>query len=49
MLVESELFGYEPGAFTGAAKRAKLGEFELARGGSLFLDEVNLYTKLGKR
>lgn len=38
-LVESELFGYEKGAFTGAATR-KLGKFELAHGGSLFLDEV---------
>ncbi|MGH7319822.1 MAG: sigma-54 interaction domain-containing protein [Candidatus Rokuibacteriota bacterium] len=39
-LVESELFGYEPGAFTGASKRGKLGKFELADGGSLFLDEI---------
>ncbi len=38
-LVESELFGYEPGAFTGAVGRRE-GRFELADGGSLFLDEV---------
>ncbi|MDR3560544.1 MAG: sigma 54-interacting transcriptional regulator [Negativicutes bacterium] len=40
-LLESELFGYEPGAFTGAAKGGKIGLFELAQGGSLFLDEVS--------
>lgn len=39
-LVESELFGYEPGAFTGASRRTKPGKFELADGGSLFLDEI---------
>ena len=38
-LIESELFGYEKGAFTGAAA-LKRGKFELAHGGSLFLDEV---------
>lgn len=39
-LVESELFGYEKGAFTGAAKKGKPGYFELADQGILFLDEV---------
>lgn len=39
-LLESELFGYEPGAFTGAAKQGKIGKFELANGGTLLLDEI---------
>ncbi|MDY6862692.1 MAG: sigma 54-interacting transcriptional regulator [Thermodesulfobacteriota bacterium] len=39
-LLETELFGYEPGAFTGAGKKAKLGKIELAHQGTLFLDEV---------
>lgn len=39
-LLESELFGYEEGAFTGAKKGGKQGRFELARGGTLFLDEI---------
>lgn len=39
-LLESELFGYEEGAFTGARKDGKPGLFELANGGSLFLDEI---------
>lgn len=39
-LVESEMFGYESGAFTGAAKGGKVGKLEIAYGGTLFLDEV---------
>lgn len=39
-LLESELFGYESGAFTGAQKSGKAGVFELADGGTLFLDEI---------
>lgn len=39
-LLESELFGYEEGAFTGAKKGGKIGKFELANNGTLFLDEV---------
>lgn len=39
-LFESELFGYERGAFTGARQRGKPGKFELAHHGSMFLDEI---------
>jgi len=39
-LLESEFFGYEGGAFTGANHKGKIGKFELANGGTLFLDEV---------
>jgi PAS domain S-box-containing protein/TyrR family helix-turn-helix protein len=39
-LIESELFGYEAGAFTGASKRGKAGMVQLADGGTLFLDEI---------
>ena len=39
-LLESELFGYEKGAFTGASEKGKLGKFELANGGTIFLDEI---------
>lgn len=43
-LMEAEFFGYTAGAFTGALKKGKVGRFELANGGSIFLDEVNLLT-----
>ncbi|WP_231701820.1 sigma-54 interaction domain-containing protein [Crassaminicella thermophila] len=39
-LLESELFGYEEGAFTGARKGGKEGKFELANGGTILLDEI---------
>ena len=39
-LIESELFGYEEGAFTGARKGGRVGLFELANQGTLFLDEI---------
>jgi transcriptional regulator with PAS, ATPase and Fis domain len=50
-LIESELFGYTGGAFTGANQQGRLGKFEVANGGTLFLDEVtempiSLQTKL---
>lgn len=50
-LVESELFGYEKGAFTGASKGGYPGKFELADGGTIFLDEIgelplNIQSKL---
>ena len=40
-LLESELFGYVPGAFTGASAQGKPGKFELADGGTIFLDEIS--------
>ncbi|MCX7695738.1 MAG: sigma 54-interacting transcriptional regulator [Caloramator sp.] len=39
-IIESELFGYEEGAFTGAKKGGKTGLFEIANGGTIFLDEI---------
>lgn len=39
-LLESELFGYEEGSFTGAKKGGKIGKLELAHGGTVFLDEI---------
>ncbi len=39
-LAESELFGHERGAFTGASQKTKLGKFELASGGTILLDEI---------
>ncbi|WP_246117029.1 sigma-54 interaction domain-containing protein [Shouchella miscanthi] len=39
-LLEAELFGYEEGSFTGAKKGGKLGKFEMADGGTIFLDEI---------
>ncbi|MCF8240207.1 MAG: sigma-54 dependent transcriptional regulator [Melioribacteraceae bacterium] len=43
-LAESELFGHEKGAFTGAAQKTKLGKFELSDGGTLLLDEIGELT-----
>ncbi|WP_294666929.1 sigma 54-interacting transcriptional regulator [uncultured Fusobacterium sp.] len=40
-LIESEFFGYEAGAFTGASKKGKMGVFELANNSTLFLDEIS--------
>jgi len=40
-LLEAELFGYEPGAFTGAGNKGKPGKFELAHQGTIFLDEIS--------
>ncbi|WP_419026466.1 sigma-54 interaction domain-containing protein [Emergencia sp.] len=40
-LMESEFFGYEGGAFTGASQKGKIGKFEQADKGSIFLDEIN--------
>ncbi|MCP4149042.1 MAG: sigma-54-dependent Fis family transcriptional regulator [bacterium] len=39
-LFETELFGYDPGAFTDANKKGAIGKFELAQGGTIFLDEI---------
>ncbi len=47
-LMESELFGYAEGAFTGAMKKGKPGLFELAHGGTIFLDEISEMDKLAQ-
>ncbi|MDL2328959.1 sigma 54-interacting transcriptional regulator [Desulfosarcina sp. OttesenSCG-928-A07] len=39
-LIEAELFGYEAGSFTGADRKGKIGKFEMADGGTIFLDEI---------
>lgn len=39
-LIESELFGYEKGSFTGASQTGRMGKFEICRDGTLFLDEI---------
>ena len=44
-LMESEFFGYASGAFTGASRHGKVGKFEFADHGSIFLDEINLLPK----
>jgi two-component system, NtrC family, response regulator AtoC len=43
-LAESEFFGHEKGAFTGASQKTKLGKFELAHGGTILLDEIGELT-----
>lgn len=47
-LLESELFGYVEGAFTGANKKGKAGFFELAHGGTIFLDEIGEMNKVAQ-
>lgn len=47
-LLESELFGYVEGAFTGASKKGKAGLFELAHTGTIFLDEIGEMDKVGQ-
>lgn len=47
-LLESELFGYVEGAFTGATKKGKVGLFELAHKGTIFLDEISEMDKYGQ-
>ncbi|MEN6567064.1 MAG: sigma 54-interacting transcriptional regulator [Veillonellales bacterium] len=47
-LLESELFGYVGGAFTGATKQGKLGLFEMAHRGTIFLDEISGMDKYGQ-
>ena len=47
-LIEAELFGTEPGAYTGAGNRARPGKFEAADGGTLFLDEIGTLPPAGQ-
>lgn len=47
-LIEAELFGAEPGAYTGAGGRARAGKFEAADGGTLFLDEIGTLPPAGQ-
>ena len=47
-LIEAELFGAEPGAYTGAGNRARTGKFEAADGGTLFLDEIGTLPPAGQ-
>ena len=47
-LIEAELFGAEPGAYTGASNRAREGRFEIADGGTLFLDEIGTLPLAGQ-
>jgi DNA-binding NtrC family response regulator len=47
-LIEAELFGAEPGAYTGAGNKARIGKFEAADGGTLFLDEIGTLPPAGQ-
>ena len=47
-LIEAELFGAEPGAYTGAGNKARAGKFEAADGGTLFLDEIGTFPAAGQ-
>ena len=47
-LIEAELFGAEPGAYTGAGTKARVGRFEAADGGTLFLDEIGTLPPAGQ-
>ncbi|MGJ4802837.1 sigma-54-dependent transcriptional regulator [Luteimonas sp. SDU82] len=47
-LIEAELFGAEPGAYTGAGNKARTGKFEAADGGTLFLDEIGTLPPAGQ-
>ncbi len=47
-LIEAELFGAEPGAYTGAGSKARTGRFEAAHGGTLFLDEIGTLPPAGQ-